>query len=315
LLGAAALTGLFALSLWIATAPGGGGYYYLLLIAAWAALAGYAFAGALVRRVRDRALRKAVEAVHERPESFSLVLFHGQLREQVVELIEEAGFQVLERIPRRRNYSELVGGLLAAHSMFERDVLYMAIYEAGPHTVLLDFPVLSFRATKENLEAYKENLRGVLVGVMRFADDKLAEFCERESTVATVASWDRVMQLIILRDVSRNGVTQESVLIAGQPIAFSPGKEPEEVEDPADPALRRDPSLEGLRQGLRIRGVDLDQVFGSADAWVLKVRVPDAPLVNGDAGESNGEDPGGAGEPDAEGETPPRAPERPPDHP
>jgi hypothetical protein len=132
----------------------------------------------------------------------------------------------------------------------------------------------SLHSTRQTVELYEENWQAMLAGgFLRFADQPLIEFCRKHTSLVTVAAWDRVAQLVLLRDISAHRIEREVVFVRGEITNL--GRESDDEGRPLleDPALTREPTADGLLQALLVRGIDTAAVFGAVEALVLKLEV------------------------------------------
>ncbi len=221
------------------------------------------------------ALMREVEG---RPPSFSVIVFHGDLREKVIEWISSTGFRVARGEDREGPFSEVIGGLLAAGRLVDRGSEWWAVFEKGAHTVLVDWPLQASGVNAQTMEHYLDNRVAVFTGNLRFADDALVRFCAENTTVATVATWDRITTLLLLRDVDRSGITSQTVLSSEYDEAATKERfeQIEREAGPPDPALVGDASYEGLVGALERRGIRMDEMMGDIQAKALLVTKPQA---------------------------------------
>lgn len=254
----------FVWLVWLRPRAGEGSGILLLAgaIATGALIAGLAYA--LLRLTRGNPYERAARLIAKRPASFSFVLFHGEHQKAILPWLNGAGFDTLGIAVKTKPYSDLIAELATNHKTWQPDTLWMATYCAGDHTVLVDNPTISVEPTEEVVRLYAEQYQALSLAGLRFADDLLARFCREQGTVATVASWDRITGVIVLRDLSWDGQEKQTVLQDGKP---SGGET--EIQDPA---LRRHPDVEGLKEALANRGIDTEALFAEPKALILKLQ-------------------------------------------
>jgi hypothetical protein len=113
----------------------------------------------------------------------------------------------------------------------------------------------------------------MFAGALRFADTPLTEFCAEHGTVSTVIGWDRIYQSVVLREFRGSGLTEQTVIVAGNPMTPDDDSAEERTEVGQDSRLMGEPTVEGIRHALRRRGIDPQELFGKIDATPLLVRL------------------------------------------
>jgi hypothetical protein len=150
--------------------------------------------------------------------------------------------------------------------------MWMAIYRAENHTVLIDWPIPQTGINSAMIEHYAENPQAVLAGALRCADEPLTAFCADHATIATVIGWDRVYESVIVREFQRSGLFAQTITWGGQ--AIPPSDADDAAAVPMDSALVENPNVDGIRHALKRRGISPDAVFGDVGATVIRVEAP-----------------------------------------
>jgi hypothetical protein len=215
-----------------------------------------------------------VQRVEGLPASFSLIAFHGHLEEEVIDWLDGIGVSLARKERTREEFWELIGRLASAQRFNEPGSLWMAVYATKSHTVLVDWPIPQTGLDAEAIEYYAEHPEPILAGALRFADAPLTEFCAKHGTVSTVVGWDRVYQSVVLREFRGSGLAEQTVVVAGNPMAASEESAQEQPDVGQDSMLIGEPTVDGIRHALRRRGIDPQELFGMIDATPLLVQLP-----------------------------------------
>jgi hypothetical protein len=214
-----------------------------------------------------------VQRVEELPASFSLIAFHGHLEEEVIAWLDDLSAGLARRKRIFDEFWELVGTLASAQRFNEPGTLWMAVYTTKSHTVLVDWPIPRTGLDAEAVEYYAEHPEPMFAGALRFADTPLTEFCAEHGTVSTVIGWDRIYQSVVLREFRGSGLTEQTVVVAGNPMTPDEHSSEEQKEAGQDSMLLGEPTVDGIRHALRRRGIDPQELFGKIDATPLLVRL------------------------------------------
>ena len=213
-----------------------------------------------------------VQRVGELPASFSLIAFHGHLEEEVIAWLDRLGAGLARRKKIGEEFWELVGRLASAQRFNEPGTLWMAVYSTKSHTVLVDWPIPRTGLDAAAVEYHAEHPEPIFAGALRFADTPLTEFCAQHGTVSTVVGWDRIYQSVVLREFRGSGLTEQTVVVAGNPMATTSDSTDVQTEVGQDSMLMGEPTVDGIRHALRRRGIDPQELFGKIDATPLLVR-------------------------------------------
>lgn len=175
----------------------------------------------------------------ERPPSFSLVFFDGDLTAQLPDLLEKCGYRIL-------GTAQATGPLLALNAEMSdpqgpnNSIVFKGFFKAGNFTVLIEPEMVLFAAS-----------------------DQLSGFCEQYSTRAVAAIWERASESAGLVEYDNRGVTRQTWFSQGVPTG--------EQIDPHLHIVER-PNSEGLKAALQELGIPVQQVFGQVDVAVLQLQ-------------------------------------------
>jgi hypothetical protein len=175
----------------------------------------------------------------QRPSSFSLVLFKGDVANDLPKLLENCRYKVLKSSAVKTNFPDLYANLPAPNGP-KNALVSKAFCRLSGYTVLCEPEMVLFTNSKE-----------------------LARFCSEHSTEIIAAIWERVSETVSLTQISAAGVTRQTFYIAGKPEG--------EQKQPHKP-IQDDPTNKGLLRALAELGVPLSELNGEVEATILSLQ-------------------------------------------
>lgn len=193
---------------------------------------GVAQAGASLER--ERLVR-----MFERPPSFSLVAFPGDVSADIPDLLSACKYVLRRTGSYRGGFAELYAGL-GQPSSANNSIVQKAWYRAAGHTILLDPEMVLITETAQ-----------------------LSRVSEKAGAAVVVAIWERASETVALAEFGRRGLVRQSWYCQGTPSQEQIDSHPEIVERP---------NSDGLKAALAGYGLHEDAVFGQVDATVVELQ-------------------------------------------
>jgi len=171
-----------------------------------------------------------------REESFSLVIFEGDVEGELAALLDALGYRQVASGRARLPVRELSWRLAGASTRTE---VQKAIFRHGGHTVLMDPEMV----------------------VAELGTEHIKRLCSRHSIAAISVIWERVSETVFVREWTSTGEIRETYLEGGAV--------PEDAPKPAHSILVRQPNPTGVRALLRGRGIPREVLTAEVQATVV----------------------------------------------
>lgn len=176
----------------------------------------------------------------ERPPSFSIIAFPGDISAELTEFLSKCGYQVRRTGSFFGPFEDLYDGL-GQPTGPNNSIVQKAWFQAAGHTILVD-PQM----------------------VLITSEAELVQMAARTGGEVKAAIWERASETVALAEIGPEGIIRQSW--------FCQGEITKEATIGDHEKIKAKPDSEGLKAALAGYGLHGDALFGQVDATVVELQ-------------------------------------------